>query len=144
MTIQEKVNRICEILKVLGEPGSAAQLAQILQLCPSTIARYMSGEVEPRAGSRESIDVLYRILLESQDGNDQAKRVLTAVIGNHGLLRLGVGGAMVALGMTWLVHDRHAGNGEKPCESNPEGPATKKSTSPRKASRKATKDRKPS
>ncbi len=139
MTPQEKVQRICEILKTLGEEGSASQLAHILAVCPTTVVRYINGTINPRSGARESIDVLYRVLQGAHEGNNQAQQILEAVLGQSGLIRMGLGGVLIAGGMAWLVKDR----AEKPHVSSADGPATTNSTEPSKASRKRQRARKP-
>lgn len=105
MDTQEKVRHICDILKTLGEPGSAKQIADILAMCPSTITRYMNGEIEARGSAKDAIDTFYRVLVNSTDGNQEAKKILEAALGQHGLLRMGIGGALIALGMTWLIRN---------------------------------------
>lgn len=146
MNTQEKVQRICEILQTLGQPGTASQLAFILNMCPSTITRYLSGEIAPRSKStQDSIGFLHKILVESVNGNQQAKTVLDAIIGHRGLARMGVGGAVVALGMTWLasskIDDQSFSN---PCASSADRPTTRKSTTPSSASRNRQSARRPS
>jgi hypothetical protein len=145
MTTQEKIQQICEILRTLGEPGSAYQIAQMLSVYPSTIVRYLSGEIKPHSKMSDSIDTLHRVLLQSQQGNEQARRVLDAILGTKGLARTGVGGILMAIGMTWLVNDPHAlSSGVNPCASSAEDPATRNDTSPRKTSSRRTRARKPS
>jgi hypothetical protein len=146
MTTQEKVQRICEILQALGQPGSVRQLAFILNTCPSTIGRYLSGEIAPRSQeTQESISFLHRILTESVNGNQQAKTVLDACIGQRGLVRMGLGGAVIALGMTWLARSKVGDQiGSKPCDSSADRPTMRNSTTPSSASRKRQSARRPS
>jgi len=106
MNTQEKVKRICEMLQTLGEPGSAKQLAEILAMCPTTIMRYLDEtSTHPKKSTMESIDTFYRIMASAVNGNQDARRVLDAALGQEGLLRMGLKGALIALGMTWLVRD---------------------------------------
>lgn len=152
MDTQEKIRRICDMLQTLGEPGSAKQLAGILSMCPETIVRYLNGRVTtPKDATRESIDVFYRILVSSINGNQDARRVLDAALGQHGLLRMGLGGVLITLGMTWLVRDQNVDaklnesqSFSNPCASSADRPTTRKSTTPSSASRNRQSARRPS
>ncbi len=158
MDTQEKIQRICEILQELGQPGSAQQLAYIFSVCPSTVARYLAGEIQPRPHMQGSIDFLHNILTETVNGNQQARRIVDAVLGQRGLVHMGLGGAVVMLGMSWLVSDESSGkpkaeptqspgstqSASKPCDSSAERPTTRKATRPESASRKRASARKPS
>jgi transcriptional regulator with XRE-family HTH domain len=101
----KKLQRISAALQDRGEPGNAAQIARLLNVSPSTVGRWLSGEVAPRGKQAESLKLLHRTVVQADDGNRDAKKILGMLLGGAGagLLGLGLGGVLIAAGLGWVL-----------------------------------------
>lgn len=111
MTAEDQLRRICEGLAQRGEPGSLNQVARLLDVAPSTVSRWSSGETTPTARQQERLTLLYRTVCEAEKGNQDADQILGALLGaaGAGLLGLGMGGILIAAGLGWLMGDERKG-----------------------------------
>lgn len=105
MTAAEKLQRIYEALQERGEPGTPYQVARLLQVSPSTVARWEKGGATPQGKTAMSLDLLYRTVVRAEKGDDDARKILTAILGaaGAGLLGLGMGGVLIAAGLGWIL-----------------------------------------
>ena len=123
MTNSERLQKIQEILKSQNIPGKPIHLAKMLDVAPSSLSRWLKGEVEPRGKQKERIDILYRIVCEVENENPTAKKILhklvkpvglgasvgigmAGMIGTIAPLSLGIAGVLFAAGLGWLLADR--------------------------------------
>jgi len=105
MSPADKVDRICRALESRDEPGTPTQVARLLGCSPSTVLRWKHGESSPRGRQADSLDLLYRTVVEADDGNADATKILGSLLGaaGAGLLGLGVGGILIAAGLGWIL-----------------------------------------
>lgn len=102
---RQKLQRIYTSLRVKGHPGTAYQVAKLLQVAPSTVGRWEKGSATPQGRTAESLDLLYRTVVQAERGNADADKILGAILGGVGasLLGIGLGGILVAAGLGWLL-----------------------------------------
>ena len=122
MTNSDRLQKIQKVLSSQNIPGKPIHLAKILDVAPSSLSRWLKGEVEPRGKQKERIDILYRIVCEVEKGNPTAKELLPKLVkpvgfsavasaGIAGLvgmvtpLSLGMVGVLFAAGLGWLLAD---------------------------------------
>ena len=108
MDVPGKVEHIRKGLEARGESGSYSQVARLLDVSPSTVSRWVKG-VMPTNRQFERLNLLYRTVCEAEEGNEDAKKILGALLGVAGasLLGLGVGGILIAAGLGWLIGERN-------------------------------------
>lgn len=107
LTTRQKIERIQEGLAARGRPSTLSDVAQILNVNPSTVWRWMATDkrhVEPRGKQAEGIEILYRSLVKAEQGDPAAEQVLGAILGGAaaGLLGLGMGAVLIGMGVGWL------------------------------------------
>lgn len=102
-----KLARIAGYLATQGESGSNAQIARLLDVRPSTIGRWYSGETSPRHAHEISLDLLFRTLeradIESGIEGTAQKMVDRMLTQSIPLLSLGYFGVLLLTGLGWLV-----------------------------------------
>ena len=108
MSASEKLDRIYEGLKAKNQPGTAYQVAKLLNVAPSTVSRWERGLAQPQGRSAEALDLLYRTVCEAQRGNEDADQILVSILTatGAGLLGLGVGGILIAAGLGWILSSK--------------------------------------
>ena len=106
-----KLRRIYQALNARNEPGTAYQVANLLQVSPSTVLRWQKGEAAPQGKTAERLDLLYRTVVHADKGNPDANKILASILGGAGagLLGLGVGGILIAAGLAWILSDDNEG-----------------------------------
>lgn len=100
------IERIQAVLTARGQPGTPYQIARMLSVAPSTVSRWLSGVATPRGRQEESLTLLYRTAVETQNGNEEAATILKKVavpIAGAALLGLGLPGVLMAAGLGWLL-----------------------------------------
>lgn len=114
MSPQQKLKRICQVLQTRGEPGTPYQVANLLQVSPSTVLRWAKGAAVPQGKTAERLDLLYRTIVHADKGNKDANNILASILGGAGagLLGLGVGGILIAAGLAWILSDDNEGEGQ--------------------------------
>ena len=107
MNASQKISAIIDGLERRGKPGTLTQVARLLNVAPSTVSRWFSGVVEPKGRQLEALDLLYRTVVQANQDNPDAKKILGAILGGlgAGLLGIGVGGILIAAGLGWLLSD---------------------------------------
>lgn len=105
LSTPQKIERIQFALQDRGHPGTLAQIAQLLNVNPTTVWRWANGEVKPRGKQQESLEILYRSLIRAEAGDEGAQKIVGAVLGGAaaGVLGLGIAGVLIAAGMSWLI-----------------------------------------
>jgi len=105
MTVPQIIKVIQNGLEKRGEPGSLTQIADLIGVDPSTVARWARGTSKPRGNQREALLLLYRTVAQAEKGNSEAKKILGALIGaaGAGLLGIGLGGILIAAGLGWIL-----------------------------------------
>lgn len=105
MDTTQRVKKISNALQKRGEPGSLSQLARLLDVSPSTVSRWAAGDTHPTGKQNERLELLYRTICYAEGGNEDAKRILAALLAGTGarLLGLGLTGVVIAAGLAWLV-----------------------------------------
>ena len=113
MDVEEKICRISLALRKRGLPGTDSQIARLLRVSPSTVQRWRKGNAEPRGRTAEAVDVLHRTVVQADEGNEDANKILVAFLGATGaaLLGFGVGGALIAAGLGWILGEEERRNG---------------------------------
>ena len=105
MNAKDKISAICSSLQDRGEPGTPSQIARLLHVAPSTVSRWINETAVPRGRQAEALDLLYRTVINAEQGNPDAKKILGMVLGaaGAGLLGLGLGGVLIAAGLGWIL-----------------------------------------
>tara|TARA_Y100000813_G_C23859591_1_gene210470 strand:- start:11 stop:406 length:396 start_codon:yes stop_codon:yes gene_type:complete len=108
---KKKVEVICRVLRAKGQAGTPYRVAQLLNVSPSTVSRWLRdvNPTTPRGKSAEALDYLYRAAKQWEDEHDErSDEVLGMLIGGAGaaLLGLGPAGMLIAAGVGWLVGDQ--------------------------------------
>lgn len=107
-SVKRKIECICEVLQSRGEPGTCYQVARLLDVSPSTVTRWVAGTATPRGRQSEALDLLYNTVVQVNRGNEEADKILGALLGGlgAGLLGLGVGGILIAAGLGWVIGEQ--------------------------------------
>lgn len=119
MTDFERLQKIQRVLESQNIPAKPIHLAKILDVAPSSLYRWLNGEMEPRGKQKERVDILYRIACEVEKNNSTAEKILRRLIkpvgygmGMAGIasvvapLSLGIAGVLFAAGLGWLLVDK--------------------------------------
>ena len=122
MTYSDRLQKVQKVFTSQNIPSKPSHLAKILGVAPSSLSRWLKGEVEPRGKQKERIDILYRMVCEVENGNPEAKKLLPKLVkplgfggvGSAGIagfvgmvtpLSLGMAGVLFAAGLGWLLAD---------------------------------------
>jgi hypothetical protein len=100
------IDKIQVVLKAGGQSGTPYQIARMLNVAPSTVLRWKAGEAKPRGKQEESLSLLYRTVVEAENGNESAVTLLkkfAVPFGGVAFLGFGLPGVMMAAGMGWIV-----------------------------------------
>lgn len=108
----KKLRKIYDALEKRGKSGTAYQVAKMLNVSPSTVSRWENGESEPKGKNAEALNLLYKTIVEAEKGDDQANHILSSLLGAGaaGLLGLGLGGILIAAGLSWLLSEEKSTN----------------------------------
>lgn len=106
MDANQKLEKIQAVLGQQGQPGTPYQIARMLNVAPSTVLRWKSGEAKPRGKQEESLTLLYRTVVEAERGNESAATLLrkfAVPIAGAAFLGFGLPGVLMAAGFGWIV-----------------------------------------
>ncbi|GEM_PF-6601632 len=111
MSTAEKIAYVAKALQRRGQAGSLAQIARLLGVSPSTVTRWIANDTVPNRSQQEKLDLLFRTIVNADQGNEDAGRILGSLLGaaGAGLLGLGTGGILIAAGLGWLMSDPNTG-----------------------------------
>lgn len=99
----DKIMDSLDAKRTRGVKGNLSSVARLMGVSPSTVFRWHEGKSEPHPDQRQSLNLLYKILYESDQNNPQAKRILNSILDSaSSLLAMGLGGILIAAGLEWL------------------------------------------
>jgi hypothetical protein len=100
------IEKIQAVLEAGGQSGTPYQIARMLNVAPSTVLRWKASEARPRGKQEQSLNLLYRTVVEAENGNEIAATLLkrfAVPIAGVAYLAFGLPGVLMAAGLGWLV-----------------------------------------